>query len=148
MEEVDEVFLQESMAASAVKKAVENVEILEEYTGPNTKWHERHQKVICFLCDVLDLRDLVRDTWFRYAKCSIDIRAAAIITNAAVSLVPRAEEDIEEIMRMTAKDSYLQLMACLHENPTAEQDWPVAMRPDTCVEAVGQLAQLSTFQSL
>lgn len=147
VEDVDEAFVQQSLAASAEKKGIKNVEILGEDIGSDQK-EDRRFEVLCFLADIWDVGNFVGDTWYGYAQGAIDIKAAAMITNAAVSLVKQAEQEILESTKISAKDSYLRLVEVFHDTPPNEPDWPMMLGPDQLVDDIGQIAQLGTLQSL
>lgn len=53
----------------------------------------------CFMTDVGNLQDQLKDCWASYAEAEIDLTTAAVTTNVAIEMVKRAEEDFRKIKK-------------------------------------------------
>ena len=76
--------------------------------------YDRNFGIFCFFEDLHRIQDFLNDTWKKYKAGELDLITASLVTNAALDIVRREEEEVMKsaFPRETGLD-YLQLSICI-----------------------------------
>lgn len=78
---------------------------------------EKQHMVFCFFEDLAEMRSFVKETWLQYEDGSLDLQSAAFVTNAAVSMVERTENELIDACRIDSGSfTQVNLLRCLLPN--------------------------------
>lgn len=112
----------------------------------------KQMMVYHFFQDLENVREFLKETWEQYKARTLDLRAATIITNAAISLVQHAEAEVAEACGADEERSYLDLVTILIPGlagfSNGADETTRTINPKGLVTEIGLFTHLSVFHTL